>query len=131
MEASRFLPETEPIPPNIVCLKEYSQDKEPIYHFWQDGQETLLTMQRSPFDQNKRECTYSLVFADWSFAIADIHVGQDEASIDFQAPKDELGGDARQEAARLLPGSIDFLKAAVLSDFPELGYFKDEYDRII
>ena len=130
MEASRFLPESQP-PPNIVCLKEHTQDQEPVYHFREDGQDVLLTMQRRPYDTYKQVYTYTLVFADWPFAEVDVHVSQDEASIDYKGPIDELDGDARQEASRLLPGSIDFLKTAVLTDFPELDHLKDEDDQAI
>lgn len=132
MEASRFLPEIEPVPSNIVCRQEYfdGQDQ-PIYHFWKDGQKALLTMKRAPFDENQRVCTYEFVFSGWPFAHADVHVGKNEASIDYQGPLDRLSGQERLEADRLLPGSIEYLKAAVLSDFPNAESFSDDYGQVV
>ncbi len=130
MEASRFLPEVEPMPSSIVCLKEYSQNQEPVYHFRSDGDDAPLTMQRTPLDQDGTY-TYRFIFYDWPFADADVHIGNNEATIDYQGPIDGLEGDARTEASRLLPGSLVYLKSAVLTDFPDTKYIKDDYDRVI
>lgn len=130
MEASRFLPEAEPVSPSIVCLKEFTQNLEPVYHFRSDGDDVPLTLQRTAIDQDGT-FTYRFIFYDWPFADADVHIDNNEATIDYQGPIDGLEGDARTEASRLLPGSLDYLKAAVLTDFPESKYLRDEFDRVI
>ena len=110
MEASKFLPEGDPRPPDVVVLVEQVEDDEPIYHFFVDGQ-SINDVGATKEYSSDGLVTYNF-FNDYKqFAAADLMVANGAMSLDWFGPE----GDHRpQEYLDLLPHLVD---AAIYADY--------------
>jgi hypothetical protein len=111
MEASKFLPEGDPQPPNVVVLVEKVPDAEPIYHFFVDGQSLSDVGATREYPDDNGLVTYNFFNEYKQFAAADLIVKNGMMFLEWFGPE----GDHRPPAYMdLLPHLVD---AAVYADY--------------
>ena len=110
MEASKFLAEGDPRPPDVVVLVEQVEDDEPVYHFFVDGQPINDVGATKEYSSDGL-VTYNF-FNDYKqFAAADLMVANGAMSLDWFGPE---GDHHPQEYLDLLPHLVD---AAIYADY--------------